>query len=236
MRPSRLSRRTLLGLLAAALPFGRARSATAQTTLNGCEVGFVNGLLQIDPTCNIGGPGGPAITAPAHLAPPGFATATLDDTPAFSDTREERLRRRRDKKRDKRFGRRDRRGDHKARRRDRKRERRQRRARKVTCSRFASQEEAQVWHEDHTEHSRLVESSTGLVCLDLDCRYAMEYCEAAKGLVSCSDFDWQEHAQAWHEDFSLDSQLPEFDGGWVCLHELDCHDPDGKDYCRNAAP
>lgn len=210
----RLSRRGVLALVAAALPFAGIRSVAAQT-LNGCGIGFVNGLLQIDPECIVTGPGGPAATAPGHLAP--LITDGLDDAPSINSIRTERLGRRRDRRRDKRFDRRDRRDDHSNRRRDKKRLRRERSARRVTCDQFTYQEQAQDWHDRHSLHSRLTENDDGFVCVHaLPCEIPDERCAVEQGLINCAFFDSQQEAQHWHEEHLSYSPLKERDDGQVC--------------------
>lgn len=121
--------------------------ARAQTSVGGCTVGFVNGILQFSPDCALLTPPGLdfAVAPPSHLAP-----AITDEAPA-DGVEIERLVIQRDRKRSRLNRRRDREdrrlSDRRNGRRRKTENRRETREPNVRCSDFTYQEDAQAFFE-----------------------------------------------------------------------------------------
>jgi hypothetical protein len=89
-RAPRSSRRrfTLAAAAAALFPaLARAQTLPTTTTVQGCEIGFVNGLLQISPDCPLVTPAIPALgDTPVTVSPPSSLTTAVDAAQASTDT------------------------------------------------------------------------------------------------------------------------------------------------------
>jgi hypothetical protein len=189
----RITRRSVVGLLAAALGFHGREPARAQTAA-GCQYGFVNGLLQITgATCELSVPShlsGPqsAAPAPAPLASSasqpsvgsGLAT-TPGGTTATTPQRARQLRRRAHHQRKK-----DNAHLHKKTKRSRQEAQRNRKAaNRITCEDFTSQKAAVQHLGQFPEDAAVLDpDGDGAACEHLP-------------PVSCQDFASHDDAEVW---------------------------------------
>lgn len=191
---ARFTRRHLFGLLGGAASIALAEIARAQTT-DGCEIGFVNGLLTIGGAeCEVLQAGGAQVAAPSHLAGE-VVTQEQDATTASSTTdratQEEIQQRRRDHKQRKKDNKRSQKRD--KRNRAENRHERNRNA-KTSCDDFSDQKEAIEWLAQFPEDADLIDpDGDGLACEHLD-------------QVRCNDFSNEEEAQAWVDQFGFTPQ------------------------------
>jgi hypothetical protein len=198
------TRRGLFRLFLAGFGLRFADTARAQTTA-GCQIGFVNGLLQISgANCELLTPpglGGAEVSPPSSLAPiveapqtTGTTSTTSTSTTSTGTTgtsqpttlKQERMLRRRQHHQQKKQNNHDHKKSKRNRKQTHKKDKRTRQRERITsCSDFSTQKAAVEWLAQHPEDAkRLDPDGNGAACENLPA-------------VTCKDFSTQADAEDW---------------------------------------